>query len=219
MIIAQIASIPDREASLWKTILNLYEQVDLLQVALNGYDHIPSFLNLWRAKVIRLDNSTGDAAKFFDVENKDGYIFTCDDDLVYPKGYVNYMINAIELYNCPVTLHGRNFRIRPIQSYYKSATEKYRCLGYVQKDVQVDVGGTGVMAWRSDMMKIKYSDFELPNMADIWFSKVCHEQDVKIMCLAHEEGYLGYTVPKFDIYSRYSKRDRTQTEIINSFLK
>jgi hypothetical protein len=159
----------------------------------------------------------GDAAKFYDVDKLNGYIFTLDDDLVVPKSYIKDMLMYIEGYNCPVTLHGKVFGNRPVEDYFKSFTGNYTCLGTVTKDVRVDVGGTGVMGWRSDMLKISLSDFLIPNMADVWFAKLCYEQGQKIMCLHHDAGYIKYIKPNWTIW-RNEPRTGIQTEILNSFL-
>ncbi len=217
MITVQIATLPDRDVV--PTIYSLYDQVDKIVICFNGHKEIP----FW-AKDIRkieshlMDNSLGDAAKFFEIDKKSGYLFTCDDDLIYPDTYVQDMIEKIEEYHCPVSLHGRCFDVRPIKSYYHSATKKYRCLGDVSDCYQVDVGGTGVMAWRSDMLKISIEDFPVKNMADIWFAKLCHEQGVNIICVKHPAKYLGYIHPISNIYDDTNKADSYQTQIINTFL-
>ena len=218
MITAQIASLPERENSLKLTIDSLINQVDHLFVALNNYDHIPEFVRHSKISFELMDNSTGDASKFYGIELMQGFFFSCDDDLIYPDTYVKDMIRGVNKYKCIVTLHGRSFLIKPILSYYQSATHKYRCLDKVNYDVQVDVGGTGVMAFHTDMVKVKYSDFKAPNMADIWMSKIAHDQNVPIMVLAHDKGYLLYTPPKNTIYDNCSKDCEYQTTLINTIL-
>jgi len=220
MIIAQIASLPDRVESLRLTIASLRKQVDKLFIALNGYKEVPEFiLKDPFIEYVVLDNSLGDAAKFYDIDKRDGYFFACDDDLIYPKNYIDFMIDKIEQYRCVVSLHGRSFKIRPIQSYYKSATDKYRCLGTVNKDVYVDVAGTGTMAFITNDIKVRLSDFRMANMADIWLSKIAHEQKVPLLVTAHKEGFLKYIPQTRTIWDDEHLSDASQTEIINSFLK
>jgi hypothetical protein len=214
MITVQIASIPDREESLRLTVNSLRSQVNNILVGLNGYDHIPDFLN--NGEYVCLDNSRGDAAKFYDVEYLNGYVFTCDDDLVYPAGYVNYMKRKVDEYKCIVTLHGKHF-LPNFSEFWHCAV--YPCLKELVTDVQVHVGGTGVMAFHTDYVKVKYSDFELPNMADIWMAKVAHEQGVRIMCIAHPEHYLKYIKPKTTLWrTEADKLFAKQVEILKTFL-
>jgi hypothetical protein len=214
---ALIASIPEREQMLQKTVESLRPQVDKVYVTLNGYDHIPDFLT--GCEVIQLDNSKGDAGKFYFAERLKGYIFTCDDDLIYPPDYVQFMINGLYRYpECAVTLHGRKYS-RPIQGFQR-AFEGFPCLGDVKEDIAVDVGGDGVMCWHTDDLKIKFDDFKQKNMSQLYFSKLCKEQSVPIIVLAHKTGYLGYQNPAWTIWDESSKEGFVkQTELLKTFLR
>lgn len=216
MIIAQLCSIPERVDSLKLTVEGLRSQVDKLVVTLNGYINPPEFLGYeeWRMAT----NEMADANKFRDVENiGSGYFFSCDDDIIYPPTYVQDMIKAIDKYKCIVCLHGKKYP-RPFIDFYH-IERNYRCLGNVLQNAEVDVGGSGVMAWHTDHFKFKYSDCKLPNMADIWVSKTAHEQGVKIMVLAHKADYLKHTRFNDTIFIRENKKKFVkQTEILKTFL-
>lgn len=210
-----IATLPDREKMLEKTVNCLRSQVDYIKVALNNYDHLPAFLK--EDEVVFLDNTMGDAGKYYFVKDLEGYIFTCDDDLIYPPDYVKYMIQGINRYKCPVTLHGKTYQ-PPIESFGKPLAN-YRCLDDVNQDGRVDVGGTGVMAWHSADLKVSYEDFKSKNMADIWFAKLCKEQGVKIMCLSHKKGHLAYQNPKATIWNEEENKGfKEQTKLLKSFI-
>lgn len=217
MKIAMIASIPEREKMLEKTVDSLRPQVDEIRVALNSYSHIPKFLN--KAEVVMLDNEKGDAGKHYFADQFDGYLLTCDDDLIYPPGYVDKMIAGVEKYQCACSLHGRVYKFRPILNFQMMFIG-YPCLSTVQHDVKVDIGGTGVMCWHTDLLKIRYDDFKSKNMSDLWFAKRCVEQEVGIMCLAHSGDYLKYQAPQWTIWEDAAKSNfREQTELMRTFLK
>ena len=218
MITAQIASIPERVDTLKLTVNSLINQVDLLFVALNGYDSIPSFLENNR-KIVRIlmDNSLGDAAKFYDVEERRGYVLTCDDDLIYPAGYVGYMINGIKLHGGIVSLLGKIYG-RPASSYRGGYTNIYRVLNAVRLDTPVDVGGTGAMAFHTDEFKVTVDDFLRPNMADLWVARAAAAQGVKITALAHPKGYVRHVRYHNRIWAKSAGYDKYQTKILNSFL-
>jgi hypothetical protein len=216
MKIVLIASIPERERMLKKTVDSLISQVDNICVALNNYDHIPEFL--WDEVYTKLYNKKGDSERYWCVDDIEGYILTCDDDLIYPANYVNIMINAVIKYGCVCTLHGRNYD-RPVKGF-QQFFRGYPCLGDVMKDIEVDIGGTGVMCWHTDFLKVKYEDFQSANMADIWFSKLCHEQKVKIMCITHRQSWLKYQYPEDTIWDQENKKGfKEQTKLLQSFLK
>ena len=223
MVTAQIASIPDRVKLLERTVESLKDQVDFIKVYLNNYNKVPDFLNRsWRITCKLMDNSTGDAAKFHGVENIEGYLFTCDDDLIYPPDYVKYMIEKSVDHNCIVSLHGRVLHERPIGSYYRDKIIGYHCLKTIKGDWQVDSGGTGVMCMHQDHIKamnLKYSDFELSNMADVWVAVKAWDK-VQIVVVEHEEGWLKVqqTIPDTTIWEKHYMDDLPQTELINKYL-
>jgi hypothetical protein len=217
-----IASIPERESLLQMTVESLRGQCDNIYVALNDYDHIPEFLKGYHT--IILSNDKGDAAKHYWSGFLKGFVLTCDDDLVYPSGYVKRMVAAVKKYKCACTLHGRNYpetngdteRITNFQRDFIG----YPCLGTVLLDVKVDIGGDGVMCYHTDFLKVKYSDFLQKNMSQLYFSKLCKEQGVPIMCLSHVEGYLKYLYPADTIWDQSNREGFVkQTALLKEFLK
>jgi hypothetical protein len=214
MITVQIASLPEREKSLEKTVNSLRLQCDKIFIALNNYDHTPHFLK--NDEFVHLDNSLGDAGKFYGMENIEGYILTCDDDLIYPPNYTSYMISGVEKYKCPCTLHGKTYSG---DLKFNHPLANYRCLDEVKSDGRVDIGGTGVMCWHSDHLKVRFEDFKSKNMADLWFAKLCKEKGVKIMCLAHQKGNIIYQNQSNTIWDEEkTKGFKAQTKLLKTFL-
>lgn len=215
MKVAMIASIPEREAMLERAVASLRNQVNEIRVALNDYDHVPKFLN--KNEVIILDNTMGDAGKFYFADQFEGFILTCDDDLIYPECYVRKMIHGVEQHKCICTLHGRDY-IGPITGFQQNF-KGYPCLGEVTKDVQVDVGGDGVMCYHTDYFKISFLDFHSKNMSQLWVAKKAKESGVKIMVLAHKADYLKYQMPTWTIWDEANEEGfKEQTVLLKSFL-
>lgn len=211
MITVQIASVPEREDMLRQTVESLRPQCDKIWVGLNKYPHTPDFLK--EGEYAHFDNSTGDAVKFYGAENLEGWVLTCDDDLVYPKDYVNMMCHKVYQYQTPCTLHGKNYP-RPPKAF-NECLDIYPCLGEVVSDVYVDVGGTGVLCYHTQLINVRYSDFKIANMADLWFTKLCIEQDLKIVCVAHTSKYLKYLAPSETIFSTFRQsKFELQTQIL-----
>ena len=198
---------------------SLTPQSDKIYVALNGYTEIPERLrNMSNVECVIMDNSLGDGAKFSFVDKADEYYFSCDDDLRYPKDYCAYMISKIKQYNSIVSLHGRRFDKRPIVSYRRSFSLNYHCLHTYHEDVELHVGGTGVMAFDVRRFKPDNTKFKQKNMSDIWVAKQAHEQKVPIMGVAHKNTYLTYLNPQETIW-RTCKIDPYQTGILKTFIK
>jgi len=218
MITVQIASIPERVESLKRTVESIYPQVDFVFVALNNYEDVPMFLRGDRKiATVCLDNKMTDASKFYNIEERKDYILTLDDDLVIGKTYAADMREAVDRYNCIVSLHGKVYK-RPFKNFY-AIERNYRCLSGFAEGGYVDVCGSGVMAWNSSFFKIKYEDFKSPNMADIWVSKLAHEQKVKMYVLAHTGQYLTHTRFANCICAEQTKKGhKEETELLKTFL-
>jgi len=217
---AGLASVPTRKESMIRVVKSLADQADGIIVALNGYQEIPHALREIRnVRCVILDNALGDAAKFYYVQDVDGIYLSCDDDLVYPPGYVAYMVSKIQQYNAIITLHGRRYDRRPITSFRRRFSLNYHCLHTCTHDTELDVGGTGVMAFDTERFKLSIDDFPIKNMADVWLAKKAHEQKVPIIGVAHDYKYLTYLNPGKDTIWAKSRDDSLHTSVLRGFLK
>jgi len=217
-IIVNVASYK-RTESLIRTLESIIDQCDEINVALNDHymEEIPDFFYHKKINLFFTDNSIGDAFKYLNLVKVDGYYFSIDDDLIYPPTYVSDTIKRCKEFNNKkvVTYHGRNFPSFPISSYYRSASERYSCLSKVKNDVKVQFGGTGVMCFHTSLIKIPIDYFKNANMADVWIGKYCIENNIEIICLKHDEGYMKYIPQKTTIYNEASKSDKIQTGLVN----
>lgn len=217
MVTVQIATLPDREVMLWQTVKSLYQQVDQLWIMLNGHKEEPRIPDPSdKIRYVKLQNERKDGAKFYDAEHRNGYVFTFDDDLVAPNGYISLLKSKVEKYQGAVSLHGKIYNRPPVD--FRRAKTVYRCLGTVEKDMRIDLIGTGCMAYHTDLIKVKYDDFPIGGLADVWFSKLCWEQSVPMWVIAHKSGYLQYLSPSITLWQTMGHAT-LQTELIKKFLK
>jgi glycosyltransferase involved in cell wall biosynthesis len=193
-VVASLASIPDRLESLEGTVNILYPQVDRLNVYLNNYPAVPSFLMREKIHVARsqVHGDLGDSGKFFWCEKIYGYHFTCDDDLAYPSDYIETLIEKIEQYHrkAVVGAHGSIFR-QPFNSYQK-ARNVFHCLHEVEEDTFVHHLGTGAMGYHTSTIEVLRNEFEHINMADIWFSLLAQRYKIPRIVIKHQEGWLQH---------------------------
>lgn len=218
--IVGIASLPERQDCLQETIYSLYDQVDKIVVGLNKYDTIPSFLKMKKIDAYLLDNSLGDAAKFYKInEFDDVYYFACDDDLIYPPNYCEVMINKSEKYKSIVGLHGVNI-VKPVHSYYKSR-KIFHGLESLDVDTEVDLVATSSCLFRTSILKVNLSDFPIPNMADIWLADLAKKQKIKSYAISREKKWVIYCENMKGLWTIYDdfkiKKDEEQTKIVSNW--
>ena len=217
-VYASLASIPSRKENLRLVVDSLLPQVDQLRVYLNGYDKVPDFLNRDRVLVARSQEhgDRGDAGKFFWCEGATGYQLTCDDDLIYSDGYVLFMINAIERYarKAIVGLHGVILNSPPRNSYY-DCRKLIMWSADSKKDQFVHLVGTGTLAYHSSAVNLLRSDFELPNMADIWLGLICQRDRIPVVCAAHRSDMLQLLKCEWTIYQRYRGKEQQQLDAVD----
>lgn len=219
MIVAGMATIPDRLNTLELVLDSITPQVEILWLSLNGFDRTPKLLAKYKnVNAVIMSNEMGDANKFLKVDSCEGYYFSLDDDIIYPKDYVETYIKAIDEHRCLVSIHGCKIPPRKIQSYYGGKIQKAHCLNTCGQ-VEVDICGSGVAAFHTDYFRPSYKRFEAANMADIWLSMQAHEQGVKRLCLAHKAGWIkgGLNKGRSTIYDTHKHSDSIQTEVVNGF--
>jgi len=206
-----------RADTLIKTIESIYNQCDVINVALNNYNSIPFELYDPKINLFISDNDRGDAYKFYRLMDSDGYFFTIDDDLIYPDNYTQFMIDNVNLYGRKsiITLHARTFPSFPINSFYGRNTKVNHFRHIHPEDTKVQFGGTGVMCFHTDLFKVPIEYFDEPNMADVWIGKYAKENNINIICVKHDKDYV--TQQEFDgsIYNKDLKDDSIQTSLTN----
>lgn len=198
-VMVGVASIPEREGSLEQTITNLAPQADRIVVSLNDYTHTPAFLNAFPnvEAVLRNGANGGDAEKFAGVDDWDGYVATVDDDLLYPPDYIDTLIAGIEKHGRGTAVGFHGGKTLGWNGRALAATHKQiRCLGELaEDDTDVNVLGTGAMAFHAAHVPVWRDLFRQPNMADVHLA--CHARDfgIPMAALAHRAGWLQDICP------------------------
>jgi hypothetical protein len=220
-----IASLPERIECLKDTINSLLPQCDKIILGLNNYTSIPEFVINPKIESYILDNKLGDAAKFYKVQDYiNDYYLTCDDDIIYPNDYVDYMIYKTNEYEKPVGLHGATIQ-HPITSMYTNR-KVYHFLDDINEDVEVDYVGTGLMCYDTKKLKVHINDFKHANMADIWFGDIMYKNKIKPIVVAHKQNYVTYNKKMVEnkintIFKEYviTRNDKIQTDVVKKWLK
>lgn len=221
-VVACIASMPDRDWALAKTVESLRDQVDEIVVYLNDYDEIPAFLRQPRITVLRSqDNGDhGDASKFFAVSsmyaNGKAYILTCDDDIVYPPDYARLAVEGVEKYGRKafVGFHGATLPRSP-QNYYRSRTP-FHWSRELAEDTPVHVLGTGLLAFHTNLAKKHKLSMDVMrhrNMADLNLGVWAKTHKIPLVCLSHRALFIE-NLEIEGIYHQACAHDPVQTMAI-----
>jgi len=191
--IGAIASFPPRRESLKVVIEAVLPQLDELILYLNNYNDVPEFAYHSKIRAILSKEAKGDLrdnGKFFDLpKGDDSYVFTFDDDLLYPKDYVAWMIHYIEMLgrSCIVGLHGVVFP----ESDFTSLKQR-TVYGFSHEHIGhfVDLLGTGTTAWHSSTIKLSVDDFKTTGVCDLWFSAIAAKHKIPFFSIPRKKGWL-----------------------------
>lgn len=211
-VYAGMATCKGREEAVKDAIDSIKGQVDYLSV----YDNTKS-------------PNIGDAGKFSFLRRligEDAIYLSLDDDLIYPPDYVKE-IRAWFKYNEKndnkpfdiLTFHGRTLISYPAKDYYSDpCSVRVRCLGD-GKGEDVEVGGTGVMAFKCNLFK-EMPTFEKKNAADIAIAGYAKRNGWRIYAAPHKAGWIKHT-DKIDLKETiYFTADRKEiTEYYNRVMK
>lgn len=193
MILAAMATMPERIRTLEQVVAALRPQVDELRVYLNNFERVPDFLTS-REMVLSAAaaGDVGDAGKFywFDKEQCD-YYFTVDDDLLYPTNYVARLIEEFEARKRTVVVgvHGFVFST-PIESYVRSRKERYKSTAALDQAHTVHVLGTGTTVLHPATIRLSMADFPRRNMADLQLAIAAQRQQVPMIVIPRPAGWI-----------------------------
>lgn len=202
--IVGIATMSGRESQLKKAVESLIHQVDEIFIYDNG-----------------IMPNKADNGKFYGLTqiNEPCYYFTCDDDLEYPKDYIDKMIKAIEKHKCIITHHGRILQ-KMFASYYRGH-RAFMCLRESTFEGQIDVCGTGVTGFRTDY----FNPTNLHNakdlkMSDIVFSLEAIIQGKKIVIMPHDKDWIKQIPLEggYSIHEDQKRREGRQIQLANRIL-
>ncbi len=220
-LVASMATIPERLPALEAVVRSIEPQVRRLNVYLNGHKVIPECLKPdWiTVACSQQHGNRGDAGKFFWCEEITGYHLTIDDDIIYPPGYVERCLDALDQrgFGVIVSMHGRVFRRPRPRGFHGDSDAVCHWRQRVVVDTPVHVPGTGCMAYHAASIRLRRSDFKMPNMADVWVGLAAQEQRVPCIALAHEAEWLSIA-PGLDgtktIYDAAVKNDTKESRLV-----
>ena len=219
-----------KRSSLYLAVRSLAKQADRLYLYLNDFSEPPRWLAEFGDTVAVAHAPSGDLqdnGKVYFLDHMHGFVFTCDDDIVYPTDYVQRMILRLldhDLF-AVVGVHGVNMTASFWNSdrlgyYSPTARSVARFHDARSFETSADVLGTGTTAWHASVFPtLRLHDFFWPSMADIWLALYSHNRHVPLFCVARPAKWLVEIPAKKTIYLQMRNRnDNTtlQTAVIRS---
>ena len=209
-ITANIATYPPRKESLKRMLESIAGQFDEVRVCFNEYKNQDEIYNFghWFTDTYAtsfvicwpVENLT-DNGKFYGLDRitEPEYYFTLDDDLIYPPDYVEKTLEALKVYGCIVSHHGRRLLGTGL-NYYKGH-KAFRCLDEIKEAERIDVPGTGVMAFDTRYFHPKgLAHDPRQRMSDLIFAEAAAKAGKQIGVLPHPLGWIKHINNKETIY-------------------
>ena len=221
LVSVSICSHPARVALLKFSVFSLLRQVDAIYIYLNNIESIPWWLRHPKIHVQRSSSALGDlksTGKYYFDSMIEGFHFVADDDLIYPSDYVSRMLQTLEKYgrNCLLCSHGSVVKYPPIRYY------QHRILSHFaeaqSRDMSVQIGSFGTLAYHTDVIRFTVDDFPSPNMDDVYGSLKARRQGLPIISIARPHRWIHKTPPVNEDLTIYSNREQYEDRIIEVLL-
>jgi len=198
MIVAGMATMPDRLPYLEEVVETVRPQVDALRVYLNNFVEVPDFLRPEEAMLSsEARGDLGAEGKLYWMDGKDGldgytHYMTIDDDLGYPNNYVQTLKDEFDARGgkAIVGVHGSTF-LHPMESFVESRDERFRFYEPLDKARQVHLLGTATTMWSRDTIRLDLdTDFPMRNASDLQLAVAAQHQQVPMIAVPRPEQWI-----------------------------
>lgn len=225
-VFANACVIPSRASSFAQVVDRLLPQVDGLHVFLDKFETVPEYLqNNSKVTITRsqeVDGDLRDNAKFLQFnklkkEHDDFYYVTCDDDILYPYDYVRSLTSRLKAFDNKVVagVHGVIYE-EEVQKYFRRRVVLHFQKIALSKPVLVNNLGTGTVAFHSsEFDQIDISKWPIGGMVDIFFSKICREQNIPMLCIDRHAKWLDETESSIGTPNLFQEFKEKEIKIIN----
>lgn len=192
MIVAGMATMPERLPYLEEVVETIRPQVDAVRVYLNGFDEAPGFLRPEEAMLSRdARGDLGAEGKLYWMDGKDGLedytrYLTVDDDLGYPGDYVTTLAREFDRNRgkAIVGVHASMF-LNPMVDFVESRGERFRFYEPLSEARQVHLLGTATTMWSRDTIGLDLDkDFPMRNASDLQLAIAAQNQHVPMIAIA-----------------------------------
>lgn len=187
-----IATMPSRKKQLLETLKTLEGQADEIVVYLNGFD-FPEAREEFPEIEFVLGGDLGDVGKFYPIwDGFEGIFVACDDDILFPKDFVSTLRVELCREAIPVAVSFHGSIVHDFEAgYYTSGAR--RIIEFSRSSLwpaEVDVIGTGCLAFWSQDIDLSHDYFVEKNVTDLIFSLAAFDAGLILKVIPHFGGEL-----------------------------
>jgi hypothetical protein len=227
MIVANLATYPPRLNHLNNVIARLSPQVDRVNVVLNEYAEVPPALDRYRnVNPVLPSWDMKDVGKFLPDVRGASFVFLVDDDIHYPRDYVELSLTRLqELASVgPVVggYHGTlyekpSFSLRRLGRFLRYSPDKiavyrrrYRFHEGLEHPIVVEQLGTGVAVLPGALMPSFDFMQGSQRFVDVRFARWCFENGIAPVCLAREAGWIEGEKLETSIFRTFTRKPQPE---------
>ncbi len=207
-IIATMATYPGRSEVVEQAAASMAGQVDTLNLVLNEYLSVPDWVSRYTSiNPIIPETDTKDTGKYLVPIAAKDWLFTIDDDIIYPSEYVKKSLNdaqAINISGIIAGYHGVTYkkpRFMPTnrylrmllgrdQNYLGTCFNAFRFHTQLDKHYFVDELGTGTTFSRGEDVPAFSFVQSAQKFIDVRVARWCHQTKRPMVCLARADQWL-----------------------------
>ena len=224
--IGTIATMASRLDTFSRVLPAIHRQVDHLFVYLDGYSKPPSFLDRFQRLTVLHAEDFGNlhsSSRFLCLTQieEPAVIISVDDDIAYPKDYVDRLVEALAEWNgqAVVGVHGRIF-VPPYASYVRDA----ECLHFsnrLKRQRHVHELGSGTCAFVSDRLDVDPRDWPSTTMDDICMAIEAQQRSLPRIAIPRSRGWLKARAQDQpdSLWRRTRENDAQQGELMKNLLR
>jgi hypothetical protein len=188
-----MAAQPQRFNNLPTSVPILLDQCDRMFVHINGSTEYPDCLDHPKITVTTSEENLGAAQKFCGVPETDGYYVSVDDDILYPKDYVDRLLEAMERHDNKIIACVHASTYYPHQPVWKRYERRKSYCYYktLRRETRVLQPGTGTVCTYVPHFAMRPEDFENPNMTDVYMMIALAKRGIKAYAIHRRHHWMN----------------------------
>ncbi len=190
-----MTTIKNRFHNLEHIVPVMCDNADKVFIKVCGTTEYPDVLDKYSNIVLEVtEDRLGSEQKFhgFKKIEEDGYMFTCDDDILYTPEYFKTMKDTIDRYDkkCGVSLHAGRINFERLEKNYWKHRGMFSMYHPLAKDQMCNIICSVTASYHTSTFKIFPEQCNHSQMDDVFATVELARRDLKIISPAREKGLI-----------------------------